>query len=414
MKYRFIFFVLLLTIFGLGAYLSAPEKSSSVKVGILHSLSGTMKISEKDVADVTIAAFKEMNEKGGILGHTIEPVVVDGKSDPEHFESEAEKLITEKKVNAIFGCWNSSSRKKLKPIVEKHNHLLFYPVQYEGFESSPNIIYLGQTPNQQIRPAIKFAMDHFGKTFFLVGSDYIFPRAANLYIKDFSSVLKNSIIGEAYVPMGGTDFKTIVQEIQTKKPNVIFNTLNGDSNIAFFRELHRQGIDAQRIPVISFSISDAEVKQMGKFLPPEALIGHYASWSYFGSIKSPENEAFKQFLKRYAIHATPTDAMEAAYNGVQIYKQAVEECQSFEPDILRRCLPMQSFKGAGGIIYIDNKNNHSWKSSRIGRVNRNLEFEIILDTSTPTKAEPYPSYRSVQEWDEKMKDYHLSSSENNR
>jgi urea transport system substrate-binding protein len=170
--------------------------------------------------------------------------------------------------------------------------------------------------------------------------------------------------------------------------------------------LHQQGINADTIPVISFSISDSEVKQMAKSLPPQILIGQYASWSYFGSIRSAENEAFKQFLKRYGIASTPTDAMEAAYCGIQLYKQAIEECQSFEPEILRRCLPMQSFKGPGGIVYLDSKNNHTWKSSRIGRLNRALEFEIVLDTSTPTKAEPYPTYQSVQKWNEIMNHYH--------
>jgi urea transport system substrate-binding protein len=222
MNYRLIFILIILTLFGLGSLISSPDKTSSIKVGVLHSLSGTMKISEKDVADVTVAAFQEINANGGILGHRIEPIVVDGKSNPEQFGIEAKKLIQEKKVKAIFGCWNSSSRKEVKPVVEKYNHLLFYPVQYEGFETSPNIVYLGQTPNQQIRPAIKYAMDHFGKTFFLVGSDYIFPHAANLYIKDFSSVLKNRVVGEAYLPLGGKNFKEIVQDIKLKKTERYF------------------------------------------------------------------------------------------------------------------------------------------------------------------------------------------------
>jgi len=406
MRNRILFFsaIIIVILLGFGTF-SSPTLPP-IKVGVLHSLSGTMSISEKEVADVTLAAFEEINAQGGILGHQIVAIKADGRSDPKQFGREAENLITHEKVKAIFGCWTSSSRKEVKPVVEKHDHLLFYPVQYEGFEASDNIIYLAQTPNQQIRPAIKYAMDHFGKTFFLVGSDYIFPHAANLYIKDFSSILKNMVVGEAYVPLGGTDFREIVQTIKTQKPSVILNTLNGDSNQAFFGELYAQGIDAATIPVISFSISDAEVKQMARTLPPQALIGHYASWSYFASIHSAQNDAFKQFLKKYGITASPTDPMEAAYNGVQLYKQAIEECQSFEPHILRRCLPMQSFNGPGGIIYIDSKNNHSWKNSRIGRVNSAMEFEIVLDATTPTKAEPYPTYRSVQEWDEKMKHYH--------
>lgn len=406
------FFILFITVVVFAAsaiWMFLPKKLPVVNVGVLHSLSGTMAISEKEVAEVTIAAFKEINEKGGILGHKIEPILADGRSDPTIFAQEAQNLIQNKHVKAIFGCWTSSSRKEVKPVVEHYNNLLFYPVQYEGFEASPNIIYLGQTPNQQIRPAIKYAIDHFGKDFFLVGSDYIFPHAANLYIKDMASILGIRVKGESYIPLGGTDFKAIVHAIKTQKPKVILNTLNGDSNLYFFRELHDQGIHASDIPIISFSIAETEIQKMGEQIPHDALIGHYASWSYFGSLKSKENTEFKAFLKKYHINAIPSDAMEAAYNGVHIYKQAIEECGSFEPQIVQRCIPMQSFSGAGGILYIDPNNNHSWKNSRIGRINNTLTFDIVYDSMTPIQPENYPAYKSVQEWNEQMELYHTSS-----
>lgn len=401
-----LFLVLLVTI---GVWVFLLKKAPSTPVGILHSLTGTMAISEKEVAQVTLAAFKEINEQGGILGHQIEPVISDGESNPAIFARKAQKLIRTNHVKAIFGCWTSSSRKEVKPIIEHYNNLLFYPVQYEGFEASPNIIYLGQTPNQQIRPAIKYAIDHFGKDFFLVGSDYIFPRAANLYIKDMAAILGVNVKGEFYVPLGGTDFSAIVHAIKIQKPKVILNTLNGDSNLYFFRELYAQGIDSSKIPVISFSIAEEENQKIGEKIPHEALIGHYASWSYFGSLKSKENSAFKIFLKKNHINALPTDAMEAAYIGVHIYKQAVEECGSFEPTIVIRCVPMQSFNGAGGILYIDPNNNHSWKNSRIGRINRSLLFDIVYDSVTPIQPENYPAYKSVQEWNNQMEEYHLQS-----
>ncbi|MFA5215657.1 urea ABC transporter substrate-binding protein [Sulfuricurvum sp.] len=406
MKKVIILFTLLLALSSVVVWIFLPKKLSVIRVGILHSLSGTMAISEKDVAQVTMAAFQEINAQGGILGHRIEPIIADGRSDPIIFAQQAKKLIELTGVQAIFGCWTSSSRKEVKPVIEAHKSLLFYPVQYEGFEASPNIIYLGQTPNQQIRPAIKYAIDHFGKDFFLVGSDYIFPRAANLYIKDMASLLGVRIKGEAYIPLGGSDFKAIVHAIKTQKPNVILNTLNGDSNLYFFRELHDQGIHPSDIPVISFSIAESENQKMGKIIPSDALIGDYAAWSYFGSLTSPENTAFKAFLKKYQINALPTDAMEAAYNGVHIYKQAVEECGSFDPQIVMRCIPMQSYNGAGGILYIDPNNNHSWKNSRIGRINNALGFDIVYDSMTPIQPENYPAYKSVQEWNEQMQLYH--------
>lgn len=406
MKKRTIFLLLIASGMMLLLFQINTKPKETIPIGILHSLSGTMKISEKSVADVTLAAFKEINDDGGILNHTITAILSDGKSDPQHFGAEAQKLIDQHHVKAIFGCWNSSSRKEVKTVVEARNNLLFYPVQYEGFEQSPNILYLGQTPNQQIRPAIKYAIDHFGKKFYLVGSDYIFPRAANLYVKDISQILNYSILGESYVKLGDQDFKSIVEKIKASAPDVIFNTLNGDSNIAFFRELQAQGINAETIPVISFSIADAEIQAMGNLLGAEALAGHYASWSYFSTIDSEENDKFKAFLKRHNISTPPTDAMEAAYNGVQLYKQAIEECGSFDPETVRRCLPYQSYKGAGGIIYVDGKNNHTWKNSRIAQINADLKFTILVDSTTPTEPEAYPAYRSKQEWNLLMYQYH--------
>jgi urea transport system substrate-binding protein len=402
MNTRTIVFLLFLMVLGFGGWVFSPPPSSAVKIGILHSLSGTMKISEHEVARVTAAAFEEINRKGGILGQPIHAIIVDGQSDPARFADAADELITRHKVKAIFGCWTSSSRKEVKPILEKHNHLLFYPVQYEGFESSPNIVYLGQIPNQQILPAIKFAADRIGKRVFLVGSDYIFPRAANLYIKETGAMLGIDIAGEAYVPLGGKAFALIVTRIKKSRPDVIFNTLNGDSNLYFFRELYAQGITAAAVPVISFSIADTEVESMSRSLPPEALRGHYASMGYFASIDTPENRAFKAFLKRHAIRTKPNDAMEAAYIGAYLYKQAVEECGSFDPSIVQRCLGMQSFNAPGGIIYIDHSNNHAWKKSRIAIIDPTLSFSIRSESTSPIPPKNYPTYKSVEEWNAHM------------
>lgn len=387
----------------------ARKREPDVRVGILHSLSGTMEISEREVAMVTAAAFEEINERGGIMGRRIVPLVADGASDPCTFAREARRLIEHDGVKALFGCWTSASRKAVKPIVEQNNGLLFYPVQYEGFEASPNIVYLGQVPNQQIRPAIKYAIDHFGKRFYLVGSDYVFPRAANRYIRDLAGIMEAGIVGETYIPLGGSDFAATAARIKALKPDVIFNTLNGENNLYFFRALYEEGVRASDIPVISFSIGENEVKKMGKKIPVDALAGHYAAASYFDSIESKENESFKAFLKRHRIRSSPGDAMEAAYNGVQIYKQAVMECGSFDPRIVARCLPMQSYYGAEGIVYIDASNNHAWKTSRIGRITPSLSFEIVFDSMQPIQPQNYPTYKTIEEWESIVQGFDGSS-----
>ena len=226
------------------------EETKTVKVGILHSLSGTMAISETSVRDAEMLAIKEINAKGGVLGKLIEVVQEDGASEPQIFAEKARKLIQNNKVATIFGCWTSASRKAVKPVVEETGALLWYPVQYEGMEASPNIMYMGAAPNQQAVPAVEFCADKFGKNMFLVGSDYVFPRTANKIIKAQLANIGGSVAGEEYTPMGHTDFATIVSKIQSAKPDCIINTLNGDSNVAFFKQLTDAGITAESIPVM--------------------------------------------------------------------------------------------------------------------------------------------------------------------
>jgi urea transport system substrate-binding protein len=202
----------------------------SIKIGVLHSFSGTMQESERHVADAVVLAVDEINENGGVLGKDIEIVAADGRSDPKVFAKEAKRLIEQEKVKAIFGCWTSASRKAVKPIVEEYNNLLFYPVQYEGLEMSKNIFYTGMVANQQLFPAVKWASKNLGGRFYLVGSDYIFPRTANFILKDLAGFHSCTILGEKYIPLGGKDVKSIVDDIEKTKPSVIFNTINGDSN----------------------------------------------------------------------------------------------------------------------------------------------------------------------------------------
>jgi urea transport system substrate-binding protein len=402
---KFLIFFFIISLAVATSFFLFKKEEKSVKVGVLHSFSGTMSMSEKGVAEATLAAIDEINAAGGVLGRKLIPVVVDGASEPKLFAKKAEELIVKEGVKAIFGCWTSASRKEVKPIVEKYNNLLFYPVQYEGLEESNSIVYLGQLPNQQVVPAVQYAIEHIGREFFLVGSDYIYPRAANIIINDTASILGAKVLGEKYAKLGSYEFGSIVAEIKAKKPKVIFNTLNGDSNTYFFRELYSQDITADKITVISFSIAEEEIKQIAHSSAPEAIVGHLASLSYFDAIKSKENLHFKELLKKRNIQK-PTDPMEAAYSGVWLYKQAVEESGSFESAAVKRVLPLQSFKAPGGIINITSANLNAWKNSRIGRINNSLDFEVVLDSKYPIKPQNYPKNRLKGEWNEKLNKFY--------
>src|SRR5260370_1185565 len=266
----------------------APTGGEPIKVGVLHSRTGTMAISEKPVIDATLFAIEELNAKGGIRGRKVEAVVEDGASDWPTFAAKAEKLITQDKVCTLFGCWTSASRKTVKPVFEKQDHLLFYPVQYEGLEESPNIVYTGAAPNQQIIPAVKWCCSSLKKKrLFLVGSDYVFPRAANAIIRDQAADLGAEVVGEEYLLLASADTGDIIKKIQASKPEVILNTINGDSNVAFFRALRAAGITSDKVPTISFSIAEDELTSLN----PKDVEGDYAAWNYFHSIAGPKKQA---------------------------------------------------------------------------------------------------------------------------
>ncbi len=368
-----------------------------IKVGILHSLTGTMAISEKSVVDSTLMAIEEINQNGGLLGRRIDTVVVDGCSDWPTFAREAERLITEEKVSVVFGCWTSASRKTVKPIFEKYNHLLFYPVQYEGLEHSPNIIYTGAAPNQQIIPATKWSFDNLGERFFLVASDYVFPRSANAIIKDQAAALGAEIVGEEYILLGSSDVKDVILKIAEKKPNVILNTLNGDTNVAFFSELRKEGITSDIIPTMSFSIAEDELRTLGA----SDMVGNYACWNYFQSVNTVENIDFvKRFRNKYGQDRVIDDPMEAGYFGVYLWAQAVKKAGTDEVGKVITALKKQSLQAPEGLVYIDKDNNHTWKAVRIGIIRQDGQFDLVWDSGMPVQPVPYPASRSKAEWDE--------------
>ncbi len=372
-----------------------PVKSAAppISVGILHSLTGTMAYSEGPVVDATLLAIDEINRRGGLLGRRVEASVADGRSDAVEFAHQAESLICEKGVRVLFGCWMSAHRKAVLPVVEKHDNLLIYPVQYEGLESSPNIFYLGAAPNQQIIPAIRWAFGFLNcRRLFLVGSDYIFPRVAHEIVRDQVKQSGSEIVGECLIPPGSVDVTQVISDIMRIQPDLIINTINGDSNICFFRSLRTAGITPSRIPTLSFSIGENELRNLD-------IPGNYAAWNYFQSIDRPENRIFvNSFRSHYGPQRVTSDPMEAAYVGVKLWAQAVTVAGTSETLQLRDALRHQSLNAPEGPMRIDADSQHTWKTIRIGQVSDDGQFKVTYSSENPIRPEPYPDTRSISEW----------------
>ncbi|MGL5834738.1 MAG: urea ABC transporter substrate-binding protein [Waterburya sp.] len=361
-----------------------------IKVGILHSLSGTMAISETTVVDAEMLAIDEINAAGGVLGKQIVPVQEDGASDWPTFAEKAAKLIDQDKVVTVFGCWTSASRKAVLPVFESKNHMLWYPVQYEGQECSKNVFYTGAAPNQQIEPAVDWLLKNKGKEFFLVGSDYVFPRTANTIIKEQLKVKGGEVSGEDYLPLGDTEVTPIIAKIKAALPNggVIFNSLNGDSNVSFFKQMQGAGLTPDKYPVMSVSVAEEEVKQIG----PEYLKGHYASWNYFQTVESPANDKFvKAFKAKYGEERVTNDPMEAAYIMVYLWKQAVEKAGTTDLEPVRAAAIGQTMDAPEGKVTMQ-ANHHISKTVRIGEVRDDGLFDIVWSTEGPLDPIPWNQY----------------------
>lgn len=366
---------------------------ASVRVGILHSLSGTMAISEASLKDAELMAIAEINAAGGVLGRTIEPVIEDGESNPITFALKARTLIEQDKVVTIFGGWTSSCRKSVLPVLEEHNALLWYPVEYEGLECSPHIFYTGICPNQQVGPAVDWLLTHEGTHFYLIGSDYVFPRTANKIMKAQLIRQGGTVVGEEYVPLGTTEFGHVIQRIQQIKPHVVFNALNGDSNLAFYQQYKEAGISAEEIPIMATSIAEEELRRIGG----STAAGHYASWSYFQSIDTAKNRAFvENFQKRYGNDRVTCDPIEAAYTQVYLWKQSAEKAGSFQVDLLREAAYGQTFEAPGGMVSIEN-NNHVRKHCRIGKILPNGQFQIVFTSEGAIKPQPWLGLEELTE-----------------
>lgn len=363
----------------------------TIKIGILHSLSGNLAISEKPVADATLLAIKEINAQGGLLGRQIEPLLVDGASDEHIFAAQAERLITQEKVVAIFGCWSSPSRITVKAVVEKYKSLLFYPVQFEGIEDSPHIVYASTTPNQQIIPGVTWCLQHLGNRFFLVGTDPLLHEI----IKDVVYAHNGTILGEEYLALGDTHVDHIIQKIVETKPDVILNNIEGDPNLTFYDALRAQGITPEKIPSMSFSMSEPELEAF----KIDTMTGDYAAWSYFQSIDNEEN---KKFVKKIKAAYGPThdigDAMEAAYYSIYLWSQAVKKALSTDTAVLIPALHNQAFNAPQGLVHINDSSLQMWQYARIGKIRSDKQFTILWSSHKAIAPIPYIMTRTQEEW----------------
>jgi urea transport system substrate-binding protein len=377
-----------------GAKSCVDTSGDTIKLGFLNSTSGAMAISEQTVRDSLVMAMDEINADGGILGKQIEPVVEDGASDPAVFAEKIGKLITSDCVAATFGGWTSASRKAMLPVVEGANGLLFYPVQYEGLEASKNIYYTGATTNQQIIPAMDFLASKDVKTLFLAGSDYVFPRTANKIIKQYAKELGIEIVGEEYVPLDSDDWSTQVAKIVAAKPDFVFNTINGSSNVGFIKAYYEQGLGADSSPIISVSIAEEEAPSMG-----EDLTGQYAAWNYFQSVDSPVNTTFiDAFQAEYGDDRPTSDPMEAAYTSLYLYKAMVEAADSFDVDKVNAASGGITFDAPEGTVTVNGENHHIAKTGLIGQINADNQFDIVWSSEGPI--EPDPFLEGYDWWDE--------------
>ena len=378
---------------------------NTIKVGILHSLSGTMAISETVLKDVALMAIEEINAKGGVLGKKIEPVVVDPASNWPLFAEKARQLISQDKVAAVFGCWTSVSRKSVLPVFEELNSVLFYPVQYEGEELSKNVFYTGAAPNQQAIPAVEYLMSKDGggaKRFVLLGTDYVYPRTTNKILRAFliSKGIKETDIDEKYTPFGHSDYQTIVADVKKFSAGgktAVISTINGDSNVPFYKELGNQGLKATDVPVVAFSVGEEELRGVDT----KPLVGHLAAWNYFMSLKNPANDEFKAKWAAYAKakklpgadKPLTNDPMEATYIGIYMWKQAVEQAKSLESDKVIAAVGGQTFKAPSGFtVKMDERNHHLHKPVFIGEVTADGQFNIVWKTAGPVRANPWSPF----------------------
>jgi urea transport system substrate-binding protein len=377
---------------------AARAGDETIKIGILHSLSGTMAISEEVLKDTVLMLIEDQNRKGGLLGRKLEPIVVDPASDWNMFAEKARDLLTKEKVAVVFGCWTSGSRKSVLPIFEQLNGLLFYSVQYEGEESSRNIFYTGAAPNQQAIPAVRYLMSKEGgevRRWVLLGTDYVYPRTTNRILSAYLSAqgVSPDEIMTIYTPFGHSEWREIVARIKAfdlvGKKTAVISTINGDANTYFYRELAAQHVDANAIPVMAFSVGERELLGVG-VVP----IGHLAAWNYFNSVKSTENEAFVKMWADFTGQRDKitNDPMEATFIGFRMWAQAVAQAGTTDVNAVRQAMYGQRINAPSGFEVVMNTNHHLSKPVMIGRVNSSGTFDVIWQSINPVRADAWSKY----------------------
>lgn len=367
-----------------------------IRVGVLHSLSGAMAWTETPVVDATLLAIREINENGGIGGRLVEPIVVDGKSSESVFARRAERLLDEKGASVLFGTWTSACRKAVVPIVEARNSLLFYPVQYEGLEASPNVVYTGAVPNQQIIPGLRWAFEALRvRRVFLVGWNAIYSWAAHEIIRDEIAAAGGELAGEAYLDLDGANVAEAVREIAAAEPDLIVNSTVGDLNLLYTRLLRAAGITSDKVPSLYLSVGEAELLS----LSTNDAVGDYAAWNYFQSIDRPQNQAFvNRFRTRYGPRRMTNDPMQAAYVAVNLWARAAEAAGPDDPAHLRAALYGLAYEAPEGPVRIEPETQHTWKTARVGQFGKDNQFSILWNSEQPIRPEPFPATRSRDDW----------------
>lgn len=408
--------VLSASIAAIGGLSSSVWAADTIKVGILHSLSGTMAISETALKETALMTIEEINAKGGVLGKKLEPVVVDPASDWPKFAEKARQLLSQDKVAVTFGCWTSVSRKSVLPVYKELNGLLFYPVQYEGEELEKNVFYTGAAPNQQAIPAVEYLMSKEGgsaKRFVLLGTDYVYPRTTNKILRAFlkSKGVADADIIEEYTPFGHSDYQTIIAKIKKfageGKKTAVISTINGDSNVPFYKELGNAGLKAKDVPVVAFSVGEEELRGVDA----KPLVGHLAAWNYFMTVKNPENEKFIKMYRDWAKKAklpkpdtvVTNDPMEATYVGIHMWAQAVEKAKSTDTDKVIAAMSGQTFKAPSGFtLKMDETNHHLHKPVFIGEIKADGQFNTVWKTKGPIRAQPWSPFIPGNEGKQKL------------
>jgi len=362
---------------------------SEVTIGILHSVTGTMAISETGSVEAEKLAIEQINAQGGVLGRKIKFIQEDGASDWPTFAEKAKKLLVQDKCASVMGCWTSASRKAVLPVFEQYNGMLYYPTFYEGLEQSKNVIYTGQEATQQILAGLNWVTKEKGaKTFYLLGSDYIWPRTSNkIARKHIENVLKLKVAGEEYFPLGSTQFNSVINKMKLVKPDVIYAIIVGGSNVAFYKQLKAAGIDLTKQTLMTISVTEDEILGIGG----ENIVGAYACMKYFQSLDNPNNKAFvPAFKKMWGDKTVIGDVTQAAYLGPWLWKLTVEKAGSFDVDKVAAASPGVEFKGAPeGYVRI-HENHHLWSKTRVGRARDDGQYDVIYETTELMEPDPFP------------------------